>query len=272
MTSKLTVVLVSLLLATPGVAFWLWLVIVPARVTILCPEKCECDTAGYSIICSSKSLTAVPSIHLRNVQALWLSDNNITLLEKDSFVSMTELKLLDVTECELRTIELGAFNGLTELTALFMWNNKISEIMPGSFEKMSSLEYLDLSKNKIKHLNSAVFSGLGTFSGLTKLTRLSVLRNEIGEIFPSTFQNMSSVEYLDLCNNKIKHLISVMLSGLGALNGLKKLTRLSMVRNEISEIFSRTFQYLCSLEYLNLSNNKIKHLYSAMYRGLGTFS
>ena len=116
MPSRLTVVLVSLLLATPAVAFWLWLVIVPARVAELCPEGCRCDTGGYNVVCSGPSLNPLPLTHVTDVQVLWLMENNIKLLEKDSFVSLTGLDVLYIYNCELRTIELGAFNGLTKLT------------------------------------------------------------------------------------------------------------------------------------------------------------
>ena len=57
MPSRLTLVLVSLLLATPAVIYWLWLVILPAKVTILCPEEWWCDPAGNYINCSRSSLT-----------------------------------------------------------------------------------------------------------------------------------------------------------------------------------------------------------------------
>jgi len=242
-------VLVSLLLATAAFSFWLWLVILPVKVTILCPEECTCDTAGYSIRSSSNSLIAVPSIHLTDVRELWLSNNNITLLEKDSFVSMTELKLLDLTKCELRTIELGAFNGLTELTHLFMWDNKISEIMPGTFENMDSLEFLALNYNKIKHLNNATFSGLGAFKGLTKLTRLLVFRNEISEILPGTFENMISLEYLFLGHNNIKYLNS------GVFNGLVNIVYVGLSSNKLQYMHPDTILGLPNIKSLNLRNN-----------------
>jgi hypothetical protein len=65
MSSRMTVVVVTLLLATLAVIFWLWLVIVPARVAILCPEDCRCDPGGY-VICDDPSLISVSLIHLRN--------------------------------------------------------------------------------------------------------------------------------------------------------------------------------------------------------------
>jgi len=60
MPSRLTVVVVSLLLATTVLIFWLWFVILPTRVSILCPEGCECRKGGYIVICNGPSLTAPP--------------------------------------------------------------------------------------------------------------------------------------------------------------------------------------------------------------------
>jgi hypothetical protein len=62
MPSNLTVVLVSLLLVTPIVMFWLWLVIEGARIAILCPEECEFDPARYEVSCHGSSITTVPLI------------------------------------------------------------------------------------------------------------------------------------------------------------------------------------------------------------------
>jgi hypothetical protein len=96
MPSRLTVVLASLLLATPAVIFWLWLVIVPARVAILCPEECRCDPEEYHVIYYNTSLITVPLIRLTDVRVLALRHNNITLSERDSFVSLIQLEILQV--------------------------------------------------------------------------------------------------------------------------------------------------------------------------------
>jgi len=38
------------------------------------------------------------------------------------------------------------------------------------------------------------------------LTELDISNNEISEIIPGTFQNMNSLEYLDLMNNRLQYL------------------------------------------------------------------
>jgi len=44
------------------------LVILPARVAKLCPEKCRCDPGGYNVKCDGISLNRVPLIHLTCVR------------------------------------------------------------------------------------------------------------------------------------------------------------------------------------------------------------
>ena len=96
---------------------------------MLCPEECTCDTGGYKVYCNGTSLNPVPLNHFTDVRTILLSEYNITLLENDSFVSLTELDLLSISKCGLRTIELGAFNRLTELTELYIDSNEITEIL-----------------------------------------------------------------------------------------------------------------------------------------------
>jgi len=107
MPSSLNVVLLSLLLATPLLIFWLCLVSLPARVAILCPVECECELLGYQVKYIGPSLTAISLIGLTNVQALSLNKINITFSERDSFVLLTDLEELFVRWCGLREVELG---------------------------------------------------------------------------------------------------------------------------------------------------------------------
>ena len=160
MPSRLTVVLVSLLLATPLLIFWLWLVILPARVTMLCPEGCQCETGGYCVDCSCTSLKSVPLIHLTNVRELKLSINNITLWKKDSFISLTELDELYIELCGLRTIRLEAFSGLAKLTGLFLAGNGIENLYSAVFSGLVNLKFINLRKNKLQNLHPDTSSRL----------------------------------------------------------------------------------------------------------------
>ena len=197
MSSRLTVVLVSLLVATPAVISWLWLVIQPERVAIQCPEECRCEKKGYKVNCSGSGLNSIPSILPTDVRQLVLDNNIITYFQNDSFVSkrLGELKIIKAEYCKIRNIGLGAFNGLTKLTRLSLQGNEISEIIPGTFEKISRLEYLDLSYNRLQHLDSDVFSGL------VNLKRVTLEGNKLQYLNPDTFASLPDLQILFLSNN-----------------------------------------------------------------------
>jgi hypothetical protein len=191
------VVLVSLLLATPSVIFWLWLVVLPARVAKLCPEECKCDAMGYYVNCENSSLSNIPLIFLTEVRVLVLDNNNITSLEKESFISrgLTELELIYVFHCQLETIELGAFNGLTKLNYLGMSFNQISEIIPRTFENMSSLVILDLAYNRLEHLE------IDAFCGMVNLEDINLDGNKLQYVHPDMLVGLPNFKYLGLAVN-----------------------------------------------------------------------
>jgi hypothetical protein len=197
MPSRLTVVLVLLLLNAPAVIFWLWLVILPTRFEVVCPEECRCEQEGYSVDCSDSGLNNIPSNLPTHVRLLKLNFNNILYFENGTFVSrgLVELEILEAEFCNLRKIELGAFNGLTMLIYLSMDCNEISEIIPGTFEKMSRLEMLDLSNNKIEHLESDVFNGL------VNIKVIGLQGNQLQYLHPDTFLGLSKHQGLQIPND-----------------------------------------------------------------------
>ena len=306
MPSRLTVVLVSLLMATPAVIFWLWLMILPTRVLFICPEKCKCEESGYHIECSGPELGSVPLILPTHVRELLLCNISIPILENDSFVSkgLVELETILADYCKISKIEFGAFNGLRLLTHLSMEGNEISEIIPGTFEKMSRLDYLRLHQNRIDQLDSE------TFYGLVNLKNLGLEGNKLQYLNPDTFVNLPNLQGLYLSSNiglqiptgrnfikshSLKHLIisgcnvsSVSVetfANVGALewldlgfnylrsldinilNVLPELSNLDLEGNEISEIIPGTFE-ISRLECLYLEYNKIEHLGIDTFRGL----
>jgi Leucine-rich repeat (LRR) protein len=246
MASRLTVVLLSLLLATPVLIFWLGLVIVPARVATLCPEECSCDPAGHHITCYDRSLTAVPLIRHVYVRYLDISINNIRLFKNDSFISLTELEILIASSCGLRTIQLGTFNGLTKLRELILSNNVISEIIPGTFEDMNSLEYLYLGYNSLEKLDSDVFSGL------FKLEYLHLGGNSLRYLHPDTFLGLPNLQELCLNNNP-----GLQIPTDSPFIKSPSLSYLHILRNSISSLSVETFANVSVLEWLDLGYNNL---------------
>ena len=248
MLSRLTVVLVSLLLVTPAVMFWLWLMILPARVELLCPEECRCQIEGYYVNCSGSGLNSIPLIHPTDVRILVIDGNDITYFGKEFFVSkgLVELQILKADFCKLRKIEFGAFNGLKILIYLSLESNEISEIIPGTFE-ISSLEYLKLGNNFIEHLEDHLFSGL------VNLKYVYLEGNKLQYLHPQTFVGLPNLQRLFMSNN----------SGLqiptdrNFINS-HSLKHLGISGCNISSVSVETFANISTLEWLDLSYNNLR--------------
>ena len=247
MPSRLTVVLVSLLLATPVLIFWLWLVILPASVAVLCPKECKCDAGGYYVKCNGTSLNPVPLIHLTDVRVLRISYIEITVLEKDSFVSLTELDQLDMDHCGLRTIKLGAFNGLTTLTDLHIRNNEISKIIPGTFDNMISLRKLGITFNRLEKLDSDVFSGL------VNLKEIYLHGNKLQYLHPDSFLKLPNLQWLSLSYNPTLTIPT----DRNFINS-HSLSHLDLTDCNITSLSVETFANVSELKWLHLSYNNLR--------------
>ena len=254
-------VLLSLLLALPAVMFWLWLVILPAGVAIVCPGECRCEAGGYYVVCDETSLTAVPLIQLPDVRGICLYKNKIRLFKNDSFVSLIELEILNVVSCGLRTIELGAFNGLTKLTGLGIWGNEICEIKPGTFENMISLKLLDIGNNRLVKLHS------GVFSGLLKLTYINLGINKLQHLHPDTFSALPTLEGLDLSFNPGLHIPT----DCNFINS-HSLLLLGITDCNVSSVSVETFANVSAMEMLDLSYNNLRTLDINILRALPKLS
>ena len=82
---------------------------------------------------------------------LYLDQNKIEKIEKNTFNGLSSLQSLSLSENEIEKIEENAFNGLSTLKELKLSFNKIKVIEDNTFNGLSSLKELYLSKNKIEN-------------------------------------------------------------------------------------------------------------------------
>jgi Leucine-rich repeat (LRR) protein len=220
--------------------FWLWLVILPTRVAIQCPEECRCKDDGYYLKYSDSGLNRIPSILPTHVRVLVLNGNSVN----SSFVPrvLVDLQVLKADLCEVRKIEFGSFSELTKLIVLSMKGNKISEIIAGTFENISHLEYLRLDSNVIVNLESDVFDGL------VNLKYISLKGNELQYLHPDTFVWLSNLQRFNLSQN----------IGLQIPSDRPFITSFCLKYLDISgcniiSVSLEIFSYIITLEWLDLS-------------------
>ena len=121
--------------------------------------------------------------------------NNISDIEVNSFMNLTECRRLSLTNNNLRHIKEGMFAGLTSLKQLFLVSNNISDIEVNSFMNLTECRRLSLSQNNLRHIKK------GMLAGLPSLMKLSLNTNNIFQIEPGSF--MTQLRFLSLNDNQL---------------------------------------------------------------------
>ncbi len=228
---------------------------------------------------------------LINLKRLSINLNDINELEMNAFADMESLIFLNLASNQISTLKNVQFNSnLVELKLAFnmlsnlnkinspsikylhVSNNRIQEI--DAIFHLSNLEYLDLSQNRLislsdeslkslkrlKHLNLSSnkldleneYKNISYFKGQSLLVTLDLSFNQIKYLDNNfTFKYLSSLEALNLSNNKLKTLDPFVF---GYLNKLKEL---NLASNNLNFLKENCFFNLYSLKSLILSSNRI---------------
>ncbi|XP_046492704.1 chaoptin isoform X1 [Neodiprion pinetum] len=202
-----------------------------------------------------------------------LGDNLNPIFSSNEFHEMRELRVLNLGQNGLRSIEEGIFKGCWKLEELYLdgnnltsvpaaslkgpeaikllslSRNNIGSVMRDTFTGISkSLEALDLSWNSISHMDDEAFVALGN------LVSLNVSHNDLTRFNSDVFNGAFNLAQLDLSINYFKEFPTV------ALRHLYALTFLNLSNNLISEIKQTHLSGLTELEVLDLSRNNIARL------------
>ncbi|XP_059059631.1 toll-like receptor 3 [Achroia grisella] len=193
---------------------------------------------------------------LTYIEYLNLSNNYITQLNYECFLSMNKLQNLDlsynyidyipdlifVNNYHLKHINM-TFNGLKVLQNFHI---KIFHSEGGIF---------DLSNNAISILNLALGEGTG-------LNKLILNSNNISDTTNIDLKHQVDLKYIDMSKNYIQYLNS------SSLCLPINITYLDLSFNEISKIAPATFNKFKQLKVLRLSHNVLNGIQYGMFQGL----
>ena len=70
---------------------------------------------GMRCDCSSRDLTFIPTECPRNTSELYLANNDLGVLGKETFTRYIQLSFLDISNSNITSIDQSAFNNLTQL-------------------------------------------------------------------------------------------------------------------------------------------------------------
>ena len=174
--------------------------------------------------------------------------NKIENLAKYAFVDLPSLNFINLNGNRLKSIHIETFINLSSLTDLFLSENEIEYIEENSFAGTPHLEHLDIRFNKIRFLQS------GLFNSLNRLQELDLFRNEITSVKKNTFDGLTNLTILSLQTNKIEIIPSELFAN------LLLLERLDISYNRLIKIEKSAFKNLKSLANLNMRNNYLESL------------
>ncbi|KAJ4725237.1 Receptor-like protein [Melia azedarach] len=219
---------------------------------------------------SSNNLSGILELHmfakLKNLTSIDLSGNRLSCSTRIRANSSIQLRRLAISDCNLSEFP-DILRNQTKLQILDISGNKIHGRIPNWFLEVGrdSLSYLNLSHNfltgGIENIPPNNLQDLDLRSNLLQgslmvppplAVFLLVSNNKLTGEIPSSFCNLSSIEYLDLSNNSLNGPIPQCLGN----STILKFLDLRM--NNLSGSISQTFAYGSSLTTLNLNGNHLE--------------
>ncbi|KAL0853154.1 hypothetical protein ABMA27_012914 [Loxostege sticticalis] len=90
--------------------------------------------------------------NMKDLKILQLSENQIHTIERDAFLELNGLERLDLSRNELTAISRRTFRGLTALKSLHLDGNQLKCVDEKALEHLKSLEVLTLNNNNLTYL------------------------------------------------------------------------------------------------------------------------
>ena len=160
----------------------------------------------------------------------------------DDYAGYYEMSLLELHNQPLDSIQ--PLSKLNMLKNIRLYNTNVTDISP--LKGKNTLVEL-----KINGKGDRKLTGINVLKGLTNLSFLKLDNFKLNEKDIEALSGLTNLQTLELNNNEIS-------GNLNALKNLKKLTKLKLDNNQISNIDA--LSGLENLEYLSLDNNNIKDI------------
>ncbi|CAG9580972.1 unnamed protein product [Danaus chrysippus] len=177
-----------------------------------------------------------------------LQGNPLTFVEGPFLVSST-LQYLDISDCNLSTINPQFFDNITSLNTLDLSNNPLNVLESGTFDVLTSLETLKLNDCKLTNISENVFSAL------VNLKNLEIAGNYLSNMnWPELLGTLSRLEYLNLRKSAVTSLSE------DTFSNCTNLVTLILAENELRDLDVAAIlgNSVNNLELLDLSNCKIR--------------
>ena len=188
--------------------------------------------------------------------AIDLRNNILKQIQQHTFRGLDNLQILDFDRNILKEIQPAAFEGVNNLRVLALSRNMLKGIQPGMFRDLQNLEFLSLFDNRLTDFIIGVRE-------LLSLVVLNLSHNPVFDhLFSDTFQSLAMLQGLLLRN------ISLHFLPVGIFQNLKELLHLDLSDNNLKELGTLVFHKCTLLETLNLTHNPLQWIEENAFVGL----
>lgn len=177
-----------------------------------------------------------------------LQDNPLNVVEGPFLMSGT-LQYLDISNCNLSSINSQFFDNITSLSTLDLTKNPLQSLEGGVFDVLTSLETLKMNDCKLSNIPENLFSSL------MNLKNLELAGNYLTNVnWPEVLGTLSRLEYLNLRKSGLTYLSE------DTFSNCSNLVTLILAENELRDldVAATLGRSVNHLELLDLSNCKIK--------------
>ncbi len=205
-----------------------------------------CSHCNRFMLSGNTELTDIPAVfpNPKAITIAIITRNGITQIPANAFITLVNLKNLNLRENNISVINYKALAGLTNLRRLDLsWNSLIS--MPNLDVVKPTLSRLFISHNNIVEIDSL------TFQGFQQLGKIHMQYNTI-QHFPDLSYLNSTLTSLLLSGNRITRIVETDLASLRGLMVLK-IGQTSLV--------NLSLPLLTKLITLDLRNSQSQHIY-----------
>lgn len=193
-------------------------------------------------------LAHFPTLIMKDLEELYLSENNISSINHKDLTNLSSLTVLDLRKNLLRELDEISFEGLNKLQQLDLSQNQIKLLSPSTFQYLNNLVLLSLSDNTdLGNLQDFKESSF-LFGTGQRLQSIEACKTNLTRIPPTLTR---SVRKLLLRNNIIRSIQC------GELDSFPLLQNMDLSNNLVAEIEEDAFGRLDFLSHLVLYGNQL---------------
>ncbi|XP_026731696.1 carboxypeptidase N subunit 2-like [Trichoplusia ni] len=190
-----------------------------------------------------------PFLASATLQYLDISSCNLSSINPQFFDNITTLTTVDLSNNPLKTLEAGVFDVLTSLETLKLNDCKLTAISENAFSSAINIKYLELSGNHFTNTDWPEVLGK-----LLRLEYLNLRKSRLTSLSEDTFSNCTNLVTLILADNELRDLDVAATLG----NSVTHLEELDLSNCNIQgPISGETFTNASRLKRLYLSGNPL---------------